>query len=101
MPVGMPVLFDKTLSEADRRHLHYGEVGLQNGRLVTSGAYGWTMVVTGVGPTVLQARERANQLAERVHIPNVRYRRDIGDRLHANDWARLEALGLLSTAAAR
>jgi phosphoribosylamine--glycine ligase len=101
MPVGMPVLFDKTLSEEDRRHIHYGEVGLQNGQLVTSGAYGWTMVVTGVGPSVLEARERANQLAERVHIPNVRYRRDIGERLHARDWARIEALGLLSTVAAR
>jgi phosphoribosylamine---glycine ligase len=96
MPVGMPVLFDKTLSEVDRRHLHYGEVGLQNGRLVTSGAYGWTMVVTGVGSTVLEARERANQLAERVYVPNVRYRRDIGERLHAQELARIEELGLLS-----
>ncbi len=96
MPVGMPVLFDKTLSEEERRHIHYGEVGLQNDRLVTSGAYGWTMVVTGVGPTVLEARDRANHLAERVHIPNTRYRRDIGDRLHATEWARVEALGLLS-----
>jgi phosphoribosylamine---glycine ligase len=101
MPVGMPVLFDKTLSADDRRHLHYGEVGLQNRRLVTSGAYGWTMVVTGVGSSVLAARERANQLAERVHIPNVRYRRDIGERLYAQDWARIEKLGLLSAGAQR
>jgi phosphoribosylamine---glycine ligase len=101
IPVGMPVLFDKTLSEEERRHIHYGEVGLRNGRLVTSGAYGWTMVVTGVGPTVLQARDRANQMAERIHIPNIRYRRDIGDRLHASEWARVEALGLLSPAAAQ
>jgi phosphoribosylamine---glycine ligase len=96
IPVGMPVLFDKSLSEEERRHIHYGEVGLENGRLVTSGAYGWTMVVTGVGPSVLTARDRANKLARRIHIPNVRYRRDIGERLHASDWARIERLGLLS-----
>jgi phosphoribosylamine---glycine ligase len=96
IPVGMPVLFDKSLSEEERRHIHYGEVGLENGRLVTSGAYGWTTVVTGVGPSVLTARDRANKLARRIHIPNVRYRRDIGERLHASDWARIERLGLLS-----
>jgi phosphoribosylamine---glycine ligase len=97
VPVGMPVLFDQDLTAEDLRHIHYGEVGLQNGQLVTSGAYGWTMVVTGVGPTIPEARQRANRLAARVHIPNVRYRRDIGERLIARDFARVEALGLLST----
>src|SRR5436305_1315541 len=96
MPVGMPILFDKSLSEEERRHIHYGEVGLENGRLVTSGAYGWTMVVTGVGPSVLTARDRANKLAGRIYIPNVRYRRAIGERLHASDRALSEQLGLVS-----
>jgi phosphoribosylamine--glycine ligase len=92
--VGMPVLFDPDLSADDLRHIHYGEVGLQNGQLVTSGAYGWTLVVTGRATSIAQARERANGLASRITIPNVRYRRDIGDRLIAGDFARLEALGL-------
>jgi phosphoribosylamine---glycine ligase len=94
-PVGLPVLFSEDLTEDDRRHLHYGEVGMRNGQLVTSGAYGWTMVVTGVGRTIEDARERANRLADRVVIPNVRYRRDIGDRLITGDLERVEALGLL------
>jgi phosphoribosylamine--glycine ligase len=93
-PVGLPVLFDDDLSEEDRRNLHYGEVGLDNGQLVTSGLYGWTMVVTGAGPTVSQAQERANRLADLVLIPNARYRRDIGNRLIAGDLARVERLGL-------
>ena len=50
-PVGMPVIVDASLDLADRSHLHYGEVGLAGGNLVTSGLYGWTMVVTGVGTT--------------------------------------------------
>jgi phosphoribosylamine---glycine ligase len=95
VPVGMPVLFDPSVTDEDARHIHYGEVGLQNGQLVTSGAYGWTMVVTGVGASILAARERANDLAGRVHIPNVRYRRDIGSRLIGGDFQRVEALGLL------
>lgn len=97
VPVGMPVLFEELTAE-DRRNIHYGEVGLHNGQLVTSGAYGWTLVVTGLGPTIGEAQQRANRLAERVYIPNVRYRRDIGARLIAGDFRRVEALGLLDAA---
>jgi phosphoribosylamine--glycine ligase len=95
-PVGLPVLFDASLTADDRRHLHYGEVGMKGGQLVTTGAYGWTMVVTGTGPNVQSARDNANSLAERVFIPNARYRRDIGDRLIARDLARVESLGMLA-----
>jgi phosphoribosylamine--glycine ligase len=97
-PVGLPILFDGALDDKDRRHLHYGEVGMRNGQLVTSGAYGWTMVVTGTGPTVAKAQQHANRLADRVIIPNVRYRRDIGYRLIAGDLDRVEALGLFDPA---
>jgi phosphoribosylamine---glycine ligase len=93
--VGLPILFDGGLSDNDRRHLHYGEVGMQNGQLVTSGAYGWTMVVTGTGATIREAQQRAVRLCDRVLISNVRYRRDIGDRLIAGDFTRVEQLGLL------
>jgi phosphoribosylamine--glycine ligase len=75
--------------------LHYGEVGMKDGDLVTSGANGWTMVVTGTGATVKEARERANALAARIVIPNVRYRRDIGEKLINGDLARVERLGFL------
>jgi hypothetical protein len=34
-------------------------------------------------------------LAQRVLVPNLRYRRDIGDRLRRGEYARLEALGVL------
>jgi phosphoribosylamine--glycine ligase len=58
-PVGLPVLFQEPFTEDDRRNVHYGEVGLEEGRLVTSGVYGWTMVVTGTGATVAQAGDEA------------------------------------------
>jgi phosphoribosylamine--glycine ligase len=94
VPVGLPVLFDERLSDEDLGHLHYGEVGMKGGQLVTSGAYGWTLVVTGTGSSVQSARDNANRLAERVVIPNARYRRDIGDRLIAGDYQRVGQLGL-------
>jgi phosphoribosylamine--glycine ligase len=94
-PVGLPIVIDGELDEADRAHLHYAEVGLSAGMLVTSGLYGWSLVVTGAGPTLAEAKRNAYRLAARVRIPNLRYRLDIGDRLLNGDWAKLEALGLL------
>ena len=87
-------MLDPALTTEERANIHFGEVGLRNGQLVTSGAYGWTLVVTGVAATIKEAQTRANQLAGRITIPNVRYRSDIGDRLMAGDYARLEALGM-------
>ena len=95
IPIGLPVFFADTLQEADRRHLHYGEVGMRSGDLVTSGLYGWSMVATGTGQSIRDAQTSAYGLAAKVLIPNMRYRLDIGDRLMASDWARLEALGYL------
>jgi phosphoribosylamine---glycine ligase len=98
VPVGMPVLFDPTLTPADLRNIHYGEVGLRNGQLVTSGAYGWTLVVTGIGSSIVEAQQSANQLASRITIPNVRYRTDIGARLIWGDLSRVKQLGLFGEA---
>jgi phosphoribosylamine--glycine ligase len=97
-PVGLPVLLPEPLTPDDLRNLHFGEIGMADGALVTSGLYGWTMVVTGVAPTIAAARDEAYARAARVAIPNVRYRLDIGDRLIAGDFVRLEALGLLGDA---
>ena len=94
-PIGLPVLFDGELTAEDRQHLHYCELALEGGELVTSGGYGWAMVATGVGDSIATAQRRANRLADRVLIPNVRYRRDIGARLIAGDYARVEQLQLL------
>jgi phosphoribosylamine--glycine ligase len=94
-PLGLPVMFDGDLSAEDRGNLHYCEVGMDHGALVTTGIFGLVMVATGIGPTIELARERANRLADRVLVPNVRYRRDIGTRLLAGEWDRLERLGLL------
>jgi phosphoribosylamine--glycine ligase len=99
-PVGLPVMIDEALDGEDRAHLHFGEVGMAAGQLVTSGLYGWTMVVTGVGTTIAAAKRAAYERARRVFVPGLRYRLDIGDRLIAGDYDAVAALGLLSGAEA-
>jgi phosphoribosylamine--glycine ligase len=99
-PVGLPVLFEGELTAEDRLNLHPGEIGQDSsGSLVTSGIYGWTAVVTGTGATIAAARTSAYALADRVLVPDLRFRRDIGDKLIAGDLARVEALGLLGPSA--
>ena len=94
-PVGQPILFAGDLTAAERRNMHYGEVGLKNGVLVTSGASGYTLVVTGTGPTIEAARDAANALVQKVVVANARYRCDIGQRLIDGEFARVEGWGLL------
>ncbi len=94
-PVGLPVILTGHASP-DNEDLHFGEVGLDQGQLVTSGLYGWSMVVTGSGESVPDARRAAYALADNVFIPKMRFRRDIGATLIANELADLEAAGLLS-----
>ena len=96
-PIGLPVLFDGDLSPDERRNVHYGEVGLSGGVLATSGANGYTLVVTGTGKTIAAARDAANILAGKVVIPNARYRSDIGQRLIQEEFAKLQAWGLLDS----
>ena len=95
-PIGLPIIFKTSLDREDQRNIHYGEVGLAGGELATSGLYGWTMVVTGVGKTISAARSAAYERIARIMIPNARYRLDIGDHLINEDYAKVEALGLLS-----
>ena len=92
-PAGLPILFDGEIGADNRSHVHLAEVGKPDGELVTAGMHGWTMIVTGIGGTVGAAREQAYALADRVVIPNVRYRRDIGVKLETQELAHLNGLG--------
>ena len=92
---GAPILFRSALSEEDREQLHFAEVRLEGGQLVTAGSIGYVMVATGLGAEVEEARASAYRLAERVVIPNLRYRRDIGEKFLGRDRAEMMRLGWL------
>ena len=83
------------VSRAEHERLHYGELQLEDGELVTAGQIGYVMVVTGRGASVHEARESAYALAKKVVVPNVRYRCDIGEAFELHDRAELVRLGWL------
>ena len=92
---GRPICFADDLDEADRQSLHYGEVDLRDGELVTAGMIGYIMVVTGVADSIEAAREAAYGRVRKVVIPNSRYRNDIGVRLIQRDLAEMQRLRLM------
>ena len=91
---GRPVCFTQDLDDNDRHSLHYGEVDVLSGQLVTAGMIGYIMVVTGVAETIHAAREAAYARVAKVIIPNSRYRNDIGVRLLDRDLDQMRRLGL-------
>jgi len=52
-------------------------------------------VVTGRGATVADAQRNAYALAAQVHLPNARYRTDIGDKFLRREGQVLKELGWL------
>jgi phosphoribosylamine--glycine ligase len=92
---GMPICFRGDLDEMDRTGLHYGEVGLDGGQLVTAGQIGYVMVVTGRGDRIDQARAHAYARVAKVVIPNLRYRIDIGATYETWERAELVRMGWL------
>ncbi|MCA1654459.1 MAG: hypothetical protein ABR588_04125 [Sphingomicrobium sp.] len=93
-PVGLPILFAGQMAEEDHRNIHLGEVGKANARLVTSGLYGWTMVVTGTGASVAQSRAAAYERIGKIVVPRGRYRLDIGERT-TGEFDKLRSMGLI------
>lgn len=92
-PVGLPIL----TGDVEEEHLHLGEVGREHDELVTSGLYGWTAVVTGIGATVEEAKTAAYARVGKVQTPNLRYRLDIGDKLIAGQLQQLTDWGWMKS----
>ncbi len=60
--------------------VHIEDVKLVNGEWVITGTSGVVLIVVGVGPTMKQAQNQAYNRINNIMIPNMYYRKDIGDR---------------------
>lgn len=98
---GAPILFRAGLTSDDRDKLHFSEVRMEEGQLVTAGSIGYVMVVTGRGPSVEDARSDAYARVRKIVIPNLRYRTDIGEKFLQSDRNDMQRWGYLRSSSRR
>lgn len=77
--------------------IHIEDVKLLNGEWVITGTSGVVLIVCGTGQTVIQAQKQMYSRIENIVVPNMYYRKDIGnrwledsDRLH--NWGYLREI---------
>jgi phosphoribosylamine--glycine ligase len=81
---GVDILFNGKLTDEEKNNLHLEEVSLHkcnNGKgmcYTIAGSNGYIVYVTGMGKTIEEARQKAYALVDKIVIPKMFYRQDIG-----------------------
>ena len=82
------------LSEEEMKHVHFEEVSrLKDGTYKWSGCCGWVMHITEKGRDIEEARERVYNIVSKINLPNLHYRKDIGERVMKDDLLKLKKWG--------
>ena len=96
---GVRIFFDNKLSDKDFSHIHFEEVSLKksanNKNYYVAGDTGYALYVTGVGKTVHIARKNVYDLIDKIIIPKMFYRTDIGLKFMNEDYILLKKWGWL------
>ncbi|MGH9258431.1 MAG: phosphoribosylglycinamide synthetase C domain-containing protein [Acidimicrobiales bacterium] len=77
-----------------RDGVHIEDVKSVDGEWLVTGTSGVVLIVVGLGPTMKQAQRQAYNRIENIMIPNMYYRKDVGDRWF-EDFDRLHTWGYL------
>src|SRR5467141_1765047 len=100
-PYTDPETFAKTSKDAviifkkpTRDGVHIEDVKQVNNEWVVTGTSGVVLIVVGTGTTMKAAQKQAYNRVENIMIPNMYYRKDIGDRWF-EDFDRLHTWGYL------
>ncbi len=89
---GAVIVFENKNANIDGVHIE--DIKLVNEQWTVTGLSGKSLVVTGSGVTMVQAQKQAYNRIGNILIPNMYYRKDIGDRW-AEDGDKLHSWGYL------
>jgi phosphoribosylamine--glycine ligase len=78
----------------NKEGVHFEDVKIVDDQWVVAGSTGVVLVVVGLGPSMKQAQNQAYNRLKNILIPNMYYRKDIGDRW-AEDSDKLHTWGYL------
>jgi phosphoribosylamine---glycine ligase len=95
---GANILFKSKLSKEEFDRLHFEEVILKQGLkgkkyFQIAGSNGYILYVTGFGKTIAEAQNQAYSLIDKIVIPKMFYRTDIGVKFQKNDQKLLKEWG--------
>lgn len=91
---GSTIFFLDDLSQDERDRIHFEEVSREftedgKERLYLAGKHGYALYVTGHGNTVEEARAHCYSVVEKIYIPKMFYRTDIGEDFIRGDYQKL------------
>lgn len=91
------ILFKEKLTKEEQDRIHFEEVSLKKEKnkdqYHIAGSNGFILYVTGSGDTVQGARKKAYDLIDKIVIPKMMYRTDIGMKFMERDQSLLEIWG--------
>ncbi|KKQ40847.1 MAG: Phosphoribosylglycinamide synthetase [Candidatus Magasanikbacteria bacterium GW2011_GWA2_37_8] len=92
---GAKIIFKEKLTEEEWSRVHFEEVSKNKkvGSFFVAGGYGSIMHVTGFGKSVVEARTQVYDLIDKIEIPQMMYRTDIGENFLNNDERLLQDWG--------
>lgn len=95
--IGTHIYFDESITEEEMGHIHFEEVSKnkRTGRYYISDDRGYILYVTSNGATVAEAQKKAYALINKIHIPKMFYRNDIGNKFINSDQDKLKLWGYL------
>ena len=95
---GANILFRSRLTKEETDRLHFEEVSLKKGPngknyYQIAGSNGYILYVTGTGNDITEAREQAYSLIDKIVIPKMFFRTDIGLKFMNEDHKKLKEWG--------
>ncbi|MEI6587585.1 MAG: hypothetical protein WCO05_01405 [Candidatus Moraniibacteriota bacterium] len=94
---GVSIFFDKSLSQEEFSHIHFEEVKVKRKNnedyYFIAGSTGYVIYITECGNTVYEARNKTNKIIEKIIIPKMFHRTDIGLNFVKKDYKLLKEWG--------
>lgn len=89
----LQILFKEKLNKNEKDRIHFEEVSARNNKLYVAGSNGYILYITGSGKSVESARNQTYELIDKLVIPRMIYRTDIGSKYIAKDSIMLKKWG--------
>jgi phosphoribosylamine--glycine ligase len=97
---GVRVFFSSPLFRKERNQVHFEEIsrdgGVEGKNYYISGSNGFILYVTGFGNSIERAREEAYRVVEKIIVPKMFYRTDIGVQFAEKELPLLQKWGWVS-----